>query len=107
MRSWLEHYGGLFTPAVRASIAETKQGERHAILLAIVARLVPAQWSDTDILALVLPAAVAAWQDVCPAELSIRLDRQLAWMRLQEAAKYAGPVSPRAARLAIAFGSKP
>ncbi len=107
LRTLLDRFGGLVTPAVQAAIAETQHGTRHLLMRAIVARLVPMRWPDADIRALVIPAATAAWPDVDPSELGERLDRLLSWVRSQEAFKLAGspPATARAAALAHAFGA--
>ena len=104
LRAHLDHFGGLVTPAVRAAVAEAQHGERHLMLRAIVARLVPLRWPDAEVRALVLPAALEAWPDVDGRELTRRLDHVLAWVRAQEASKVSAlPSAP--ARVAAAFGA--
>jgi hypothetical protein len=64
-----------------------------------------ARWNDADVRQLVIPAGVAAWSDVDPAELTDKVNSILTWMRQQEAAKLAAqpPLSPAETKLAAAF----
>ena len=107
LRYHLDRHGALIVPAVKAAVTEAVHGERHLMLRAIVARLVPLQWPDADVLALIEPAALAAWPDVAPLELRARLDHILAWTREREAAKVPA-TAPTAAmqQLARAFGAR-
>jgi hypothetical protein len=94
LRVLLDRHGGLVTPAVHALLREAQAptegagGNRHATLVAVVARLVQIGWPDLDIRQLVLPVVLNIW-DVDPREVSGRLDGILAWTREQEAAALA------------------
>lgn len=94
-----------FTPAVRATIAETPHGQRHIMLTVILARLVSAGWPDPDAKKLVLDAGCAAWPDAT--DLEDRVDKILRWVREREAMKHGGgAMTPTEARIAAAFGGR-
>lgn len=109
LRVLLDLHGDMVTPAVKAlvreAVAPTKDraGNRHATLLSIAARCVQVGWPDADIQALVQPVVIEHWGG----DRSERLAGMLIWVREQEAADLAvaPPMTPRAARLAAAFGA--
>lgn len=92
LRILLDQYGGLVTPAVHALLREAKAptegagGDRHATLLAIVARLVQVGWPDADIKQLVLLVINQDWAD---GDWTDHLDSALSWVREREAAALA------------------
>jgi len=98
LRVLLDKHGGLITPAVRALLREAmaptdgRPGNRHASMVAAVARTMQAGWPDADIRALVLPIVNGEWGGE---DRSARLENIIAWTREQESAAIAAmPASP-------------
>ncbi len=110
LRHHLDRFGGLITPAVRAVISEARApddaggGNRHATLVAIVARLAQVGWRDQDIRDLVLPAVLEAW--TVADDLEARVANVIAWVRSREAVAHAVPMSDRARRLSAVFSGR-
>ncbi len=107
LRHHLDRSGGLITPAVRAVISEARApddaggGNRHATLVAIVARLAQVGWRDHDIRDLVLPAALEAW--TVADDLEARVANVIVWVRSREQAAHVAPITDRARRLSAVF----